>query len=410
MKLTIPGLCFLTSSVPLEFITDGHVTRFGPTDQRANDAGQILVLTTLHIQRFNLNSISTISLFDSIELPDDFHVPEIYDGTQRLHGKNILIMMLNGWGDMILIQPALRAFYGKNVASGNHPRITIGCNWIHNFPYPGVPYIHHVCPNIMTLKELCNFDIIINLIPANYRRSPQLSLKDMYLQIMKIEAEYGGQDTPVLQPDLQRVEKIKPILDDLRKKTGKKLLCVNWRSRFPHKNAPASLFFKIVHALSPDYQAILFKDEDDSRIMQKEIDESGSPIMNLSSLIRDYRDTTAALSLVDALISVDTGIVHAAGAMGIPGVALFGPFPPETHVADYPSIMAVRAPYRGKICREPCLETHRGCVEVDYASDMVSPCFQAIGVGEVIRAFAEIMSRSHGIGKSISKGNSLCAS
>lgn len=411
MKFTIPGLCFLTSSVPLEFTTDGHVTRFDPTYQRANDAGQILVLTTLHVQRFNLNSISTISLFDSIDLPDDFRVPEIYDGSQDLQGRNVLIMMLNGWGDMILIQPALHAFYRKSAKSGNHSCITIGCNWIHNFPYPGVPYIHHVLPNIMTLKELCNFDIMMNLIPANYQRSLRLSMRDMYLQIMKIEAEYGGQDPPALQPNLQRVEKIKPILDDLRKKTRKKLLCVNWRSRFLHKNAPAALFFKIVHALSDDYQAVLFKDndEEDSRIMQKEIDESASPIMNLSSLIRDYHDTTAALSLVDAFISVDTGIVHAAGAMEVPGVALFGPFPPETHVADYPSIIAIRAPYRGKICQEPCLETHRGCAEVDYAPDMVSPCFQAIEVGEVIQALEKIMSLPHGIGKSASKGNSLCA-
>jgi ADP-heptose:LPS heptosyltransferase len=361
------------------------------------------MLTWLHVERFNLKSFSTISLFDTIDLPDTLHVPEIYDGTQELQGRHILIMMLNGWGDMILIQPALRALYRKGASGGNPPRITIGCNWIHNFPYPGVPYIHQVCPNIMTLKELCNFDIIVNLIPANYQRSLQLSLKDMYFQLMKIEAEYGGQEAPALQPDPQRVEKIKPVVDDIREKTGKKLLSVNWRSRFPHKNAPAALFFKIVHELSHNYQAVLFKDEEDSRIMEKEIDELKLPVMNLSFLIKDYHDTTAALSLVDALISVDTGIVHAAGAMGIPGVALFGPFPPETHVSDYPSIIAIRAPYRGKSCQGPCLETHRGCAEVGYSFDMVSPCFLAIEAGEALRALGEITSRCHGVEKLNSK-------
>lgn len=407
MKLTIPGMCFLISSVPLEFITDGQVTRFGPTDQRSNDSGQILVLTKLHEQRFNLQSNSTVRLFDAVNLPDSFRVPAIYDRTQDLQGRNILVMMLNGWGDMILIQPALRALYRKGSAAGIPPRITIGCNWIHNFPYLDVPYIHHVCPNIMTLQELCSFDIIANLIPANYQRSHQLSMREIYLQLMGIEGEYGGQDAPVLQADPRKVEKIKPILDDLRK-NGKMLLCVNWRSRFPHKNAPAALFSKIVHALSHEYQAVLFKDEEDSRIMQKEIDEFGSPIINLSSLIRDYHDTTAALSLVDAFISVDTGIVHAAGALGIPGVALFGPFPPETHVADYPTVMAVRAPYQGKSCHGPCLETHRGCVEVDYTPDRISPCFQAIQVEEVIRALDEIVSRCHRVERYSSGRNRAC--
>ncbi len=408
MRLAIPHLCFLTSSIPLEFDTDGTVTRLNPADREQADPDRILVLTWLQVGTLKLKSVPTIALFDSISLPDKFPMPETYDGTQHLSGKNVLVMMLNGWGDMILIEPALRALYRKTATAGIPPRISIACNWTRNFPYPGLPYIHQVCPNIMTLNELCSYDIIVNLIPANYQRSPQLSMKDIHLQIMKIEAEYGGQDAPALQPGLQRVEKIKPILDDLRKKTGKKLLCVNWRSRFPHKNAQAALFFKIVHALSHDYQAVLFKDKEDSRIMQKEIDESGSPIMDLSSLIRDYHDTTAALSLVDALISVDTGIVHAAGAMGIPTVALFGPFPPKTHVSDYASVMAVRASYRGQNCLEPCLETHRGCVEVDYAPDTVSPCFQAIEVEEVIQALEEIVGRCHGVERYLSGRNRAC--
>jgi len=111
MKFSIPGLCFLTSSTPLEFNTDGHITRFETTDQRDNNAGQVLVITSLHVPLFNLKSIPAISLFDTIDLPDNFHVPAIYDGFHDLHNKNILIMMLNGWGDMILIQPALRALY-----------------------------------------------------------------------------------------------------------------------------------------------------------------------------------------------------------------------------------------------------------------------------------------------------------
>ena len=80
--------------------------------------------------------------------------------------------------------------------------------------------------------------------------------------------------------------------------------------------------------------------------MQKDIDDLHAPIMNLSYLINDYHDTVAAQSLVDAFISVGTGIVHAAGAMGIPGVALFGTFHPETHVANYPTVIGIRSTYQ----------------------------------------------------------------
>ncbi len=390
MDLTIPGICFLTSSIQLEFDTDGYVTRFEPTGSRSIDADHILVLARLHVQQHRMTEIPAISLFDKIPVPDNLAVPEIYDGTQRLHGKKVLILMLNGWGDMILIQPAIQALYRMTASTGEPPRITLGCNWISNFPYPDAGYVDRVIPNILTLAQLCSFDVLVNLLPVNHQRTATRSMRDLCLEILNLGPKWGGNDPPSMRPDPARVSRIKPALDRIRRETGKKLLCVNWKSRAPHKNAPASLFSQVASRLQDTYQALLFKDEGASKIMQKEIDAFNAPIINLSCLIHDFHDTVAALSLVDAFVSVDTGIVHAAGAMGIPGVALFGPFPPETHVADYPSVVPVRAPFRGKVCRGPCLETHRGCAEVGYAPDTVSPCFEAIDTDDVLAALEVI--------------------
>jgi len=392
MDLTIPGICFLTSSVPLEFNTDGHITRLAPMGSHNIHPGRVLVLTQLHIHLLRIRSVPEISIFDSISIPDHLNAPAIYDANHDLNDKNILILMLNGWGDMILIQPALRSFYKTIASMSTPPRITLGCDWIHNFPYPNAPYIHHIRSNILTLTDLCSFDVFVNFIPVNYQRSRERSMRDLCLDILKLGPETGGNDPPSIKPNHERVSKIEPALDQIRKTTGKKLLCVNWKSRFHHKDASPQLFFQIATRLSNTYQSLLFKDEEGSKIMQEEIDAFHMPIINLSSVINDYHDTVAALSLVDAFISVDTGIVHAAGAMGIPGVALFGPFPPETHVSDYTSIAPIRAPFKGKLCQGPCLETHKGCAEVDYSSETVSPCFQAIDVDQVIKALEDIIS------------------
>jgi len=392
MKFSIPGLCFLTSSVLLKFDTDGYTTSFHPTTCHYFDPEKILILTHIHVQMFSLRSIKGVSLFDTLVIPDDFRIPEIYDGTQDLGGKRILILMLNGWGDMILIQTALRAFYEKTISSGDPPTITLGCNWISNFPYSGAPYIQDIRPNILTLKELSVFDLLINLIPVNHQRSLTKSMKDLCLEIFQLNPEHKEIDSPSIVPDPKRVAKIQPVLDQIRKETGKKLLYVNWKSRFPHKNASPVLFSKIVSKVNDRYQAVLFKDSQVSKVMQEEIENLNAPIMNLSYLINDYHDTVAALSLVDVFISVDTGIVHAAGAMGVPGVALFGPFPPQTHVADYPSVIGVRAPYKGKTCNGPCLESYRGCAEIGYSSEAVSPCFHAISPESVICALDKVVN------------------
>ena len=390
MNLYIPGIQFLVSSIPLEFDTDGYVTHSMSAKVSNVDPDHVLVLTQIHSQQFGLKEIPGISLFDDVTFPDGVNFPALYDGTQTLHGKKILILMLNGWGDMILIQPALRNFYNMISAGGTPPHITVGCNWIRNFPYSNVPYIQDVCPNILTLKELCSFDVVVNLIPAHFRRSAERSLRDLYTKILRITPDHDSDEPPSLRPHPKKVQKLRPLFDQLREETGKRLLCVNWKSRFHHKSASPELFHDIVTALYDTYQPVIFKDEEASMIMQDEIRTLNAPIINLSSLIYDYHDTIAALSLVDAIISVDTGIVHAAGAMGIPGVALFGPFPPETHVADYTSILPIRALHRGQTCRGPCLETHKGCAEINYSREAISPCFEAIDRDDVIHALERI--------------------
>ncbi|MBN2180408.1 MAG: hypothetical protein JW715_00735, partial [Sedimentisphaerales bacterium] len=274
MNLTIPGLCFLTSSNPLKFNTDGFDTLFKPMSNNPCIPENVLVLTNIHIETLQLRSVNGISLFDHLDLNNDFAIPEIYNGSQNLGGKSILILMLNGWGDTILIQPALRAFYEKGASSEEPPNITLGCNWIHNFPYPNVPFIQNVRPNILTLKELEKFDLLVNLIPINHKKSLDKSMKDLCLDILKLNGETQNIPAPSIAPDLNRVARIQPVFDRLRESTGKKLCYVNWKSRFVHKNAPPQLFFEIVEALSDQYQAVLFKDAPVAKIMQKEIDAS----------------------------------------------------------------------------------------------------------------------------------------
>ena len=386
-RLKIPGLLFATSSVPLEFDTDGHNTTLRAADP-PHGLENILALTSLHAEIFRLREYPAIRLADQIESPS-LRFPEVYDGTQSLRGRNALFLTLCGWGDMIMIQPALAALCRKDNGAGEPAKITIGCNWIRNFPYRDARFIRDVRPNIMNLAELFRFDLLINMIPAHYLRSRDRSMLDLYLQLLGLDRQAALQYPPRLRPDPARVERLRPLFNGIRSETDRKILVVNWRSRFTHKNAPAALFFEIASLLRNEFASVLVKDEAEAKIMQGEIDGAGADILNLSHRIRDLHDTIAALSLADALISVDTGIVHAAGALGIPGVALFGPFPPETHVSIYPSIRGVRAGYEGRACRGPCLETHRGCAENDFSQSAASPCFGRIRADEVIGALFE---------------------
>ncbi len=388
MKIEYPGLCFVKSTRPFVVNVDGvGITVPACLNGTFEEPGSILMLPVSSAQLIK-NQPESESLKSSghLNLADGFHMPELFNGSQDLHGKRVLIMTFNGWGDMILVQPAFRVLYDEITRTGERPEITLASSWVKNFPYPDVPYISKVRANHMTLKELCRFDIIINLAHLNQDRTNNISMKDLYLQEFGLTNCMDRLSPPLLIPDAARVSRLKSLFHELRYRTDKKLLCINWLSRFQHKNAPAKLLFDVAERLSGQYHAVIFKNPTIARIMDQQITKHGAAIQNLSHLIRDFHDTVAALSLVDGIISVDTGIVHAAGALGIPGVALFGPFPAKAHISDYPTIVGVQSGYSGAKCNGPCGETHRGCIEIGFSPNRISPCFKAIKPHEVIEA------------------------
>ena len=388
MRIEYPGLCFLRSERPVAINTDGVATTIRPSPNSGSvNPVSILVLPATSAKFIQKQEGSDcVSLHGSIVVADDFDLPEVFDGRQDLRGKKILIIMLNGWGDVILVQPAIRVLYEEIAKTGDAPRITLACSWVKNFPYPDAPYISDVCPNILTVGDLRDFDIMINLAPLNQQRTKNISMNGLYLQEFGMAELKDKLSLPSISPDPKRVDRLRPFLDEIRSRTGKRLLYINWKSRFSHKNAPPELAFEISQRLADQYHAVFFKDRFVADVMEQEVRAYKAQVQNLSHLIGDLHDTVAAISLIDAIISVDTGIVHAAGALGVPGVALFGPFPPETHIADYPSIIGVRSDYQGSKCKGPCEETHRGCAEIGFAPNGISPCFEAIKLHEVIEA------------------------
>ncbi|HUV49878.1 MAG TPA: glycosyltransferase family 9 protein [Anaerolineae bacterium] len=390
MKIEYPGLCFVKSIHPFVVNVDGvGITVPACLNSAFADPGSILILPVSSAQLIrNQSGSEKLKIAGQLNLADGFYMPELFDGSQDLHGKNVLIMTFNGWGDTILVQPAFRLLYEEITKTGERPKITLAGSWIKNFPYPDVPYIYEIRTNHVTLKELRRFDIIINLTHLNQKQTKNTSMKDLYLQEFGMAELKDKLSLPSISPDPKRVDRLRPVLDEIRSRTGKRLLYINWKSRFSHKNASPELAFEISQRLADQYHAVFFKDRFVADVMEQEVRAYKAQVQNLSHLITDFHDTVAAISLIDAIISVDTGIVHAAGALGIPGVALFGPFPPETHISDYPSIIGVRSDYQGAKCKGPCEETHRGCMEIGFAPDRISPCFQAIGADEIIEAFA----------------------
>ncbi|HEX2099083.1 MAG TPA: glycosyltransferase family 9 protein, partial [Candidatus Synoicihabitans sp.] len=71
-----------------------------------------------------------------------------------------------------------------------------------------------------------------------------------------------------------------------------------------------------------------------------------------------FRKSVAVMSQCDVLLGPDSALVHVAGAIDLPCVALYGPFPAKLRTAYAPSITAIQG---GGPCA-PCFHHQRGGV------------------------------------------------
>lgn len=64
-------------------------------------------------------------------------------------------------------------------------------------------------------------------------------------------------------------------------------------------------------------------------------------IHDLSRHANTFRAQAAFLTTCDVFLGPDSGFIHAAGAMGIPAVGLYGPYPWQLRTAQYPTVLAI---------------------------------------------------------------------
>jgi hypothetical protein len=167
---------------------------------------------------------------------------------------------------------------------------------------------------------------------------------------LKTDATNIPADIPYLQADAARVEKWKPKLSAL---PGKRV-ALAWAGQANHANDKnRSVDLKMLEPLL-SLEGISFVSiqrelrGDDSALLA-----SHANVTPVGGDLNDMADTAAVLALCDLVISVDTSVVHLAGAMARPAWVML-PFAPDwrwtlynEHSPWYPQIRLFRQPALG---------------------------------------------------------------
>lgn len=117
-------------------------------------------------------------------------------------------------------------------------------------------------------------------------------------------------------------------------------------------------------------------------------------VINASGATRSFGEAAALLEKCGAVVSQDSGLAHACGAMGVRTVVAMGSIPPETRYASYPSVSWIYPEGRIECC--PCWDWHRiresGELKgLPYTCHHTGRniCLESVRAGEIAEAVAE---------------------
>lgn len=165
---------------------------------------------------------------------------------------------------------------------------------------------------------------------------------------------------------------LKPDLDIANKflKTGKKIIGICPQSKWQTKCWPEDRFAELIKILSNDFQVVVMGEK-------TEVWE-GESVINLTGKT-SVKELVSVISMLDMMVSNDSGLMHLAAAFNIPVITIFGPTLPGMGFAPYGDIHTIiEIPLKCRPCglhgTKSCPEKHFKCmleIPVDRVKDEV---------------------------------------
>lgn len=230
-------------------------------------------------------------LQDLPDMPDFIQNKPLWSG-EDLHGKTILIHAEQGFGDVIqfIRYAKLLKERGAYILAECHAEL------------------------LELLKQLKEVDEWLE----NGKPIPHF---DFHIPIMSLPHAFGTTkesipaEIPYLSATPERISRWKEFT-----KEGKIKIGFSWAGRKVHiKDKSRSCDLSLFKSLA-DFPNVTFyslqKGRDEGLI--KELSQRNANFIDLGSKIENFADSTAIVEQMDLIISVDTSLVHLAGAMGKP--------------------------------------------------------------------------------------------
>lgn len=252
-----------------------------------------------------------------------------------------LLLRSGGFGDLICLRPSLEQMWEQRAELGI-TRLAVACHPAHAPALDGLPFLE-VLPLPLPMERVAEFGWLLSLegVIENDPASPQDSVE---LLARPIFGPLQPQTPTYTLPAESVADAWQRFPRGERPRVG-----IGLHSSALVRNWPMERLGELLADIGPDMEVFLFGAEGIGPQIALQGDLPHLHCLPHHGL--SLRESLALLATMDAFIGPDSGLVHAAGAMQIPTLALFGAFEPRQRTTRYPTVQAL-------VGRAPCAPCH----------------------------------------------------
>lgn len=260
-------------------------------------------------------------------------------------GSRTLFMRAGGFGDLMFMTPVFRRH--KEL----YPKAEIGvcCFEPYAAVLEGLPYVDKILPYPLPMSEAEQWDRWVsfeNAVEEN-PRAREIHITDLFAEIAGVDMGKSDKRIDYRPKSAELVEAMNrfPFWPN-RTRVGMQI-----RASALARTYPLGGIRKMAEILIEKNCEVLFLGQ------RGDVPPQSKPVNflhDLTSLGLTFRQSAAVVNTCDVVIAPDSALLHVAGALGVPAVGMYGPFPRELRIKYAPSIWGFEGDEKVKWPCQPC--------------------------------------------------------
>lgn len=253
-----------------------------------------------------------------------------FDETKDWNGKRILFMRVGGYGDLIMLTPVLREVRRRWPTATIHVS-TMDC---YSQVLKNLPFVDETIGYPVRTEVADSYDAWVFFENAieNNPRAQKVQMSELFAEITGLT---GITDfKPEYQPTK---EEITWALVGFPRNPGVRRVCVQCTASAKARVYPHAQLSQVLTTLVKNgWEVFLMGAE--GEIGAQEV----PGLRNLSGMKLTFRQSCAVINSADCVLAPDSALLHVGGALGIPAVGLYAPFPWELRTKHCPTTFALQ--------------------------------------------------------------------